>query len=105
MGQHALFISQIPKKALKRGSRLSCHKLKNQSVPIAKVLRWYTATFQVISPLVIEELYSVGGRKRQLASTLVQSQMVEAPGIRPPQKTAAARALHIKNPPTHKAWH
>lgn len=44
-------------------------------------------------------------QERQLESTIVQSQLGKAPGFHPPQKTTAARALHIKNSPTHKAQH
>ncbi len=47
----------------------------------------------------------INNGERQLASAIAQSQLGKAPGLHPLKKTAAARALHIKNPATNKALH
>lgn len=82
---------------------------QNESVPITKVPRtemvYHCFSHYSLFPSSPRRTLLCWRQERQLASTVVQSQLGKAPGIHPPQKTTAARALHIKNPPTHKAQH
>lgn len=98
----------VPKKALKRGSQLNCHKLTSSHFQLPKflIMGRYTVTLHTshFSPSP-GRVFLCRRQERQLASTIVHSQLGKAPGFHPPQKTAAVRALHIKNPPTHKARH
>lgn len=65
------FINELaPKKALKRGSQLSCHKLKTSHFqsPKSLIMGWYTVTFPALVNylLVRDDFSAVGGRKDSL---------------------------------------
>lgn len=99
--KHALLISQHQKK------HLNCHKLQMSYVqspkPLAIGYGYFSRSFHV--PFSPRKTLLCRRQEKQLASTIVLSQLGKAPGFHPPQKTAAAPALHIKIPPIHKAQH
>lgn len=100
MSQHPKALESFP---------IKLSQTQSESLPITKIPHqgmvysyFECSSHSSHSP---RRIFHCRGQERQLASPSMQPQLGKAPGFYPPQKTTAVRALHIKNPPTHKAWH